>query len=58
MISPVLIAGFVEMDGALLYMPRKGLKVKEWFKGKKSVRRPPLKLKDNHRLDFKKQSIV
>ena len=42
----VLISGFVEMDGALLYMPRNGLKVKEGFKGKKSVRRPPLKLKE------------
>ena len=31
MIAPVLIGGFVEMDRALLYIPRIGKKVKEWF---------------------------
>ena len=44
MISPVLIGGFVEIDRALLYMPRIGLKVKQRFL---SIKRTSLKLKVN-----------
>ena len=29
MIAPVLIGGFVDMDRALMYMPRNGMNVKE-----------------------------
>jgi len=40
---PFLIGGFVEKDRALLYMPRFGKKVKEWFLSK-SVFDDPIKI--------------
>ena len=45
MISPILIDVFVELDRALLYIPRIGLKVKVWFLEQKVCSTTPIKIK-------------
>ena len=43
----MFLSKFLKMDKAVWWISQIGKKVKEWFKSKMSVRRPPFKLKVN-----------